>query len=347
AITGLEEDRLNEIVDTHNSAVKIIKEAKKIGISFGNQIWEENIKLTNQGTKIVGMLSARAVKSFLKRKLLQLFVVKQLFDSDNSAIISWEHLNNLRNQKGLGQKPLWIKELKEICITNSETKKLKEVYKQKKRNTLAMKPELKTIDTDGQKSELIVFKNKKENIKPNENIIEQYKGYLVDKQNQDVRRILVEERKVHSIIVEPKEKEIINEWIESEKNRSELKGLWRKIKCNVKKKVLFQKDTKKEKVDLMVAKAVEKMLFGEEKDEKLQNGIKERKRKKIPETGNKNKEEEIERSKKRRKTKESNKKNNVASETKQEKFSKIYCGVKEIIYKWIAGFVRLTWLSSG
>ncbi|CAG8854629.1 44263_t:CDS:1, partial [Gigaspora margarita] len=35
-------------------------------------------------------------------------------------------------------------------------------------------------------------------------------------------------------------------------------------------KVLFQKDTKKERVDLTVVKVVEKTLFGEERDEKLQ-----------------------------------------------------------------------------
>ncbi|CAG8614323.1 35129_t:CDS:2 [Gigaspora margarita] len=61
------------------------------------------------------------------------------------------------------------------------------------------------------------------------------------------------------------------------------------------------------------------------------SGIKERKRKKIPETGNENEEEKIERSKKRWRMKESNKKNNVASETKQGKLSKIYCEIKEII----------------
>ncbi|CAG8773021.1 40513_t:CDS:1, partial [Gigaspora margarita] len=95
-----------------------------------------------------------------------------------------------------------MKELEEICITDPETRELKETYKQRKRNTLAMKPELKTIDTDRRKYKLFVFKNsteklqigkiranqtrkkifkikhwrEKENIKPNENIIKQYKG---------------------------------------------------------------------------------------------------------------------------------------------------------------------------
>ncbi|CAG8744651.1 2434_t:CDS:2 [Gigaspora margarita] len=131
---------------------------------------------------------------------------------------------------------------------------------------------------------------------------------------------------------------------------------------------------KKERVDLMVAKAVEKILEKEILEERqlknqtfeaLNKGFqkviwrlrceaiaefedssstKERKRKKIPETSNENEEEEIERSKKRQKTKESNKKNDVALETKQRKFSKIYCEVKEIMHKRIASFIRPIWL---
>ncbi|CAG8755450.1 44895_t:CDS:2 [Gigaspora margarita] len=125
----------------------------------------------------------------------------------------------------------------------------------------------------------------------------------------------------------------------------------------------------------MVAKAVEKMHFREEKDEKLQKrklmiqgiipvsleketleerrlknqtfkalnkgfyeviwrlkceAVAEKKRKKIPETGNENEEEEIKQSKKRQRTKKSNKKNNIASGQSRESSLKFIVRLKKL-----------------
>ncbi|CAG8841124.1 10162_t:CDS:2, partial [Gigaspora margarita] len=69
AITSLEENRLNEIVDTHNLVVKIIKKVRKIGISFGSQIKElEKICIAD--------LETRELKEAFKQRKRNIFVLK-------------------------------------------------------------------------------------------------------------------------------------------------------------------------------------------------------------------------------------------------------------------------------
>ncbi|RIB17841.1 hypothetical protein C2G38_2186262 [Gigaspora rosea] len=253
AITSLEKDRLNEITDTHNMSVKVVKEARKVGITFSSSVWEKSLKVTQQGTEIVEVLSARGVKSFLKEKSLQLFLLEQLFDTNSTYMLSWECLKNLRNQKGLGKQPIWLEELEEMC-------------------------QLNVIAEDRQKYELIVFKNdeellqigkvraskkrrntylllcrEKENIKPDENEIEQCKGCTQDQAGKsgectifkafkspkhalnrrlgkDANSSIDSEREVYDVVVKHKEEEIIDEWIEGENVKKELKALNERIK---------------------------------------------------------------------------------------------------------------------
>ena len=148
AITNLERDRLNKIVDTYNISVKVIKETRKIGIIFSSSIWKESLKVAQQGTEIVKVLSKRGVKSFLKEKSLYLFLLEQLFDANSTYMLSWERLKNLRNQKSSGKKPIWLEELKEMYLANTKIREIKEVFKQSKRNILVLKPELNVIVED-------------------------------------------------------------------------------------------------------------------------------------------------------------------------------------------------------
>ncbi|CAG8714698.1 41242_t:CDS:2, partial [Gigaspora margarita] len=98
------------------------------------------------------------------------------------------------------------------------------------------------------------------------------------------------------------------------------------LKCKVKEEVVLSKDTKKEEADLLVIKAVKKILFGEEEYKKIKkqklmiqdiipllqslktkNSIKEKKGKRNIKTSDEEEKKEVERNNKRQKKEESKK----------------------------------------
>ena len=134
SILVLKGDRLRELIDTHNLIVKVLKEANKIGISLHSDTIEESLKILAGKEEIYNYIDNKNKKKYLEEQTLQLFTIDQVINQENTHMLIWKKLRNLRDEKGAGKIPEWFKDIERELLANEKSRELKKSYLKKTSN---------------------------------------------------------------------------------------------------------------------------------------------------------------------------------------------------------------------
>ena len=160
-VLEIEENTLNNLKFQNNLNIQVLKEAKKLDISFRSEEIEKNLKLANKGTEIVNILTEEDKQKFLQHKNYNIFMLEQLLDNSGTKMITWKQMKMCRGTKTKGKKAKWFQKLEEEVIEYKRTRQIKRKYQREGRNNMSLRATLTEIKSDQRFKEWILLEEGK------------------------------------------------------------------------------------------------------------------------------------------------------------------------------------------
>jgi len=149
----LDKKSLLNLNSKNNLNLQILKEAKKIHISFRNIDLESSLNLICEGTEIRSLLNKKLCQSFCQGKNLHIYRVEQLIERKGDRLLTWKQVMKIRGYKDTGKKPSWYKEIEKLVLKDISQRMLLENWQTLGANSEAIVSNLNYISNNSRKRE--------------------------------------------------------------------------------------------------------------------------------------------------------------------------------------------------
>src|SRR5262249_48661752 len=125
SILGMGEEELEKYEIKNNLAFKVIKEARRLNISFRLSEKEESLVIDKNGTELAEILCRERHQSYWKSEKPTAWTVEQLIDHTGKRMLSWAQLRKAQGLSTRGRIPGWYKYLENTMLEEKAERKLK------------------------------------------------------------------------------------------------------------------------------------------------------------------------------------------------------------------------------